>query len=167
MIFKFEVKIHLLLQLILQILNSSNLLNQFAITVFFNFQWSSVFKWFSVSVQCFSSVFSYMKGKLFSCFLYFIIIQFKLVFSYPQCVLYLKSISKTYQFIYYFNSSFLAVGVIVTYTFPLTRKIIYLFILFIVFILFQFEHFGCTNCRIINKNPVVHTLFYNHTLCDL
>ena len=49
--------------------------------------------------------------------------------------LYLKIILKTYQFIC-FNSSFLAVAAMVTYTFSLTRKIIYLFSLFMALILF-------------------------------
>ena len=41
-----------------------------------------------------------------------------------------------YQFIYYFNSSFLAVAVMVTYTFSLTKKIIYLLNLYMALILF-------------------------------
>ena len=49
--------------------------------------------------------------------------------------LYLKIILKTYQFIYYFNSNFLAVAVMVTYIFSLTRKIVYLFGLFMALIL--------------------------------
>ena len=53
--------------------------------------------------------------------------------------LYLKIILKTYQFIYYFNSNFLAVAVMVTYIFSLTRKIIYLFGLFMALIKIQFE----------------------------
>ena len=51
-------------------------------------------------------------------------------------LLYLKIIHKTYQFIYYFNFSFLAVAVMVTYTFSLIRKIIYLFSLFMALNLF-------------------------------
>ena len=62
--------------------------------------------------------------------------KFELVFSYPQCILYLKIIRKTYQFIYFFNSNFLAIAVILRYTFSLTRKIIYLFSLFMALILF-------------------------------
>ena len=58
--------------------------------------------------------------------------------------LYLKIILKTYQFIC-FNSIFLAVAAMVTYTFSLTRKIIYLFSLFIALILFWFEHLWMYN----------------------
>ena len=59
--------------------------------------------------------------------------------------LYLKIILKTYQFIYCFNSSFSAVAAMVTYTFSLTRKIIYLFSLFIALILFWFKHLWMYN----------------------
>ena len=59
--------------------------------------------------------------------------------------LYLKIILKTYQFIYCLYSSFLAVAAMVTYTFSLTRKIIYLFSLFIALILLWFEHLWMYN----------------------
>ena len=98
-------------------------------------------------VQCFSKLVDFLKYVyLFinqhlvtwyeSCFLYSNIVQFKFVFSYPQYILYLKINWKTYQFIYCFNSSFLVVAVMVTYTFSLTRKIINLFSLFMALILF-------------------------------
>ena len=150
MIFTFAIKIKLVLQLIPQILVGSNLTNQFAITVYFNFKWFTVFKWFSLSsgsvfqgsklVDFLKYIYLFIKQYLVtwkeSCFLYFSIIQFKFVFSYPQYILHLKIITKTYQSIYCFSSGFLAVAVMVTYTFSLTRKIIYLFNLFVTLISF-------------------------------
>ena len=59
--------------------------------------------------------------------------------------LYLKIIQKTYQFIYCFNSSFLAVAAMVAHTFSLIRKIIYSFSLFMALILFYFEHLWMYN----------------------
>ena len=97
----------------------------------FNFKLVNVFKWFSdfrcgSVVQCrklvaflkFIYIYIYIYINIFifviqhlatwleSSFHYFSIIQFKFIFSYPQCILCLKIILKTYQFIYCFNSSF-------------------------------------------------------------
>ena len=70
---------------------------------------------------------------------YFRIFQIKFVFSYPQCILYFEVIWKTYM--YFFNSSLLAVVVMVTHAFSFIKKInIHLFELFMALILFQFEH---------------------------
>ena len=143
MIFKFAVKIHLVLRLTLQILVGSNLSNQFAITVFLvssgsAFSSGSVFQC-SKLIASLKYIYLFINQHLVTwkegCFLYFNIIQFKFLFSYPQCILYLKVVWKTYQVIC-FNSSFLAVPIMVKYIFSFTRKIIYLFSLFMVLILF-------------------------------
>ena len=98
MIFKFAVKIHLVLWLTPQILVCSNLSNQFAITVF-SVSSGSAFS-SGLVFQCSKLIASLKYIYLFinqhlvkeGCFLYFSIIQFKFSFSYPQCILYLKII---------------------------------------------------------------------------
>ena len=89
------------------------------------------------------------------CFLYFSIIQFKFVFSYPQCILCLKIIRKTWQFIYCFNSSLLAVAVMVIYI-----QFIY-GIDFILVWTFADVQFVVNSIKIL-----LHILRYKYTLCD-
>ena len=120
-VLNFAFKIQLALQLISQIQVVSNLSNQFAILVF-----SSALSCFSVSVvsntasQQVFTVFLFInqdlhlyetKGFLF----YFSILQFKFAFFFISSMyLYFKIICITYQFIHCFNSSLLALVVMVT-----------------------------------------------------
>ena len=79
------------------------------------------------------SIYIYIKVKLFSLLSHSPV---QIGIPYPQCILYFKTIWKTYQFIYCFNSSLPVVAAIVTYAFSFTRKAIYLFSLFMPLILF-------------------------------
>ena len=132
-VLNFAFKIQLALQLISQIQVVSNLSNQFAIIVS-----SSAFSCFSVSVvsntasQQVFIVFLFInqylhlyetRGFLF----YFSILQFNFVFFF---IFSMHLYFKTYQFIHCFNSSLLALVVMVTCTFTFARKIFNLFISF-------------------------------------